>query len=179
MSIALVSYTTQIGQFTTKGEKSGWMYIVVPQDLAEEMMPGNRKGFRVKGKLDRFAISGVSLLPMGDGSFIIPFNSSMRKGTGKKKGAMVEVKLQVDKKEYELNKEFIECLVDEPEAHAFFNSFSRSVQNYYSKWIDSAKTEETKTKRIAMAINALSKKMDYGLMLRSARKDKIEKDQGY
>ena len=39
-----------------------------------------------------------------------------RKGIGKKAGAMLQLKLQVDTKPYELNKEFMECLADEPKA---------------------------------------------------------------
>ena len=99
----------------------------------------------------------------------MPLNGAMRKGIGKKAGAMLQLKLQIDPKPYELNKEFMECLADEPKALEFFNSFSRSIQNYYSKWIDSAKTETTRTKRIAMAVNALSRKMNYGEMLRSLK----------
>jgi len=39
-------------------------------------------------------------------------------------------------------------------------------RKYFSNWIESAKTDETKTKRIAQTINALSKKWDYGQMIR-------------
>lgn len=163
------SFTTKILRFEKQGEKTGWTYIEVPADIAEQLIPGNKKSFRVKGKLDTHAISGVSLLPMGGGSFIMPINASMRKGTGKKHGAMLQVKLEVDEKPYELNKEFLECLADEPRAQEHFETFSRSVKNYYSKWIDSAKTEQTKTKRIALAITALSRKMHYSEMIRELK----------
>jgi hypothetical protein len=46
-----------------------------------------------------------------------------------------------------------------------------SHRNYFSKWIDSAKTDATKTKRIAMAVNALSKKWGYPEMMRNSRKE--------
>jgi hypothetical protein len=165
----MVQFTTKIHRFEKQGEKSGWTYIEVPADIAQELIPGNKKSFRVKGKLDKHAIAGVALLPMGGGSFILPINAGMRKGTGKKAGAMLQVKLEVDKKEYELNREFMECLADEPAALEHFNTFTRGVKNYYSKWIESAKTEQTKTKRIAIAITALSRKMHYGEMIRSLK----------
>ena len=141
----------------------------MPADIAEQLKPGCKKSFKVKGKLDSFNISQVSLLPMGNGNFILPFNASMRKGTGKKKGAMLKMQLTEDKKEYEVNKDLMECLGDEPAAMAFFKTKTKSFQTYYSKWVESAKTEPTKAKRIAMAVSSLAKKIEFGEMLRMER----------
>jgi len=165
----MVQFTTTIHKFEKQGEKTGWTYVEIPADLAGQLVPGNKKSFRVKGKLDNYPIKGVSLLPMGGGAFIMPLNAAMRKGIGKKAGAMLQIKLQVDPKQYELNKEFMECLADEPKALEFFQSLSRSIQNYYSKWIESAKTDTTRTKRIALSVTALSRKMHYGEMMRSLK----------
>jgi uncharacterized protein YdeI (YjbR/CyaY-like superfamily) len=65
----------------------------------------------------------------------------------------------------------MECLADEPEAAAFFNSLPGSHQQYFSRWIESAKTDATKTKRIAMAINAFSKKLGYSQMMQLQKKN--------
>ena len=165
----MITFTATILQFEKKGEKTGWSYINMPADIAEQLKPGCKKSFKVKGKLDSHSITQVSMLPMGDGNFIIPFNADMRKGTGKKKGAMIKVQLTEDKKEYEVNKDLMDCLADEPAALAFFKTKTRSFQNYYSKWIESAKTETTKAKRIAMAVSSLSKKIEFGEMLRMER----------
>jgi hypothetical protein len=169
-SVQMVQFTATIHRFEKQGEKTGWTYIEVPADIAQKIKPNNKKGFRVKGKLDNYKIEGVSLLPMGGGSFIIPINAAMRKGTGKRHGAMVKVQLQEDVKPFEFNKDFMDCLEDEPQAIAFFKTLSGSHQRYFSKWIDSAKTEATKTKRIAQAVSGLAKKWDYGTMLRSNSK---------
>ncbi|HOZ78853.1 MAG TPA: YdeI/OmpD-associated family protein [Ferruginibacter sp.] len=168
----MIKFTATIQQFDKKGEKTGWSYIDVPADLADELKPGVKRSFKVKGKLDAFAINQVALIPMGDGNFIIPFNAAMRKGTGKKKGAMINVQLTEDKKEYQLNRDLVECLADEPAAWAFFNTKTRSFQNYYSKWIESAKTETTRAKRIALAVSSLAKKIEFGEMLRMEREAK-------
>lgn len=167
----MVQFTATIKQFDKQGEKTGWTYIEIPSDIAEKLMPGNRKGFRVKGKLDSFAINGIALLPMGQGNFILTLNADLRKGIRKKKGAMLNVKLQVDVEGYKLNEDFIDCLNDDPIAKTFFDTLAGSHRNYFSKWIDSAKTEPTKTKRIAMAVNALSKKWGFPEMIRHSRKD--------
>ena len=167
----MVQFTTTIKQFDQQGEKTGWTYIAVPSDIAEKLIPGNKKGFRVKGKLDNFPIKGIALLPMGGGNFILTLNADLRRGIHKRKGAMLNVKLQVDPEGYKLNEDFVACLNDDPVAKKFFDSLSGSHRNYFSKWIDSAKTEPTKIKRIAMAVNALSKKWGYPEMMRNSRKD--------
>ena len=171
----MVKFTTAIKKFGQQGEKTGWTYIDIPAAIAEQLMPANKKAFRVKGKFDAYKFEGVSTLPMGGGDFIIPLNAAMRKGIGKTKGALLQVQLQVDTKQYELNKELLECLADEPAALDYFQKLPPSHKAYYSKWIESAKTEPTKAKRIAHAVSAMAKGMGYGEMLRTM---KAERDLG-
>lgn len=165
-----VQFTATIHRFDAKGEKTGWTYIEIPADIAQQLKPGNKKTFRVKGKLDDFKIDGIALIPMGGGVFILALNADLRKGIGKRKGAMLKVQLAVDEKNFVFNKDFMDCLADEPRAKSFFESLTGSHQKYFSKWIDSAKTEPTKVNRITMAINALAKKMGYPEMIRAAKK---------
>jgi hypothetical protein len=75
----MVQLTTMMKRFDSQGEKTGWTYIEIPADLVQKLKPGNRKEFKVKGKLDRLAINRISLLPMGGGTFIMPVNAAMRK----------------------------------------------------------------------------------------------------
>src|SRR5689334_5827061 len=118
----MVRFTATMKKFEKQGEKTGWTYIEVFPDMVEKLKPGNRKEFKVKGKLDNFPIHRVSLMPMGGGIFIMPINASMRKGIGKRHGATVKVQLVEDKAEFVFNKDFIECLSDEPIALRFFKS---------------------------------------------------------
>lgn len=164
-----VKFTATIHRFGRQGEKTGWTYFEVPPDLAQELKPGNKKEFKVKGKLDRHPVKRVSLLPMGGGKFIFVLNADIRKAIGKKQGAMLEVQLTEDKSEFVFNKDFMDCLQDDPAAHDFFKSLTGSHQRYFSKWIDSAKTEPTRVKRIAMSVNALAKKWGYGEMIRAQK----------
>lgn len=168
----MISYTTSILKFEKQGEKTGWTYIEVPEDIVQQLKPANKKSFRVKGKLDDYSIKQIALLPMGNGSFIMPLNATLRKGIGKRKGAMLIVKLELDKVPYQINAEFLECLADEPTAMEYFKSMTMSFQHYYSKWIETAKTEPTRTKRIALAVSSLARNMDFGEMLRSQKKMK-------
>ncbi|MFT4152399.1 YdeI/OmpD-associated family protein [Parafilimonas sp.] len=168
----MVKITATLLKFDEQGEKTGWTYFVIPPDVAGQIKPGCRKIYRVKGKLDNFKISGVAIMPMGDGSFIMPVNAAMRKGTGKRKGATITAMLEADEAPLKFNEDFMACLSDEPAALEHFNSLSGSHRNYFNKWIDSAKTEPARTKRIAMAVSALSGKMGYPEMMREQKAKK-------
>ena len=167
----MVQFTAIIKRFKDQGEKTGWTYIDIPSSIAQKLVPGNKKGFRVKGKIDDHEFSLIALIPMGGGDFILTMNAAVRKGVGKPLGATVTVKMDVDKEEIKPPSELIECMEDEPEALAYFNSLSPGHQNYFSDWIRSAKTEPTKAKRIAASINAFIKHWDFGQMLRAMKKE--------
>jgi hypothetical protein len=167
----MVTYTTTILKFDEHGDKTGWLYIEVPVDLAEQLNPKDKKAFRVKGKLDNYVIQGVGLIPIGGGKYILPVNATLRKAIKKNKGATVKVQLTPDKP-YELLPELVDCLADEPAALEFFNSLPKAHQHYFSKWIESAKTEATKAKRITMTVDAASRRWGYAEMIRAAAKNK-------
>src|ERR1700753_4010202 len=109
----MIRFKTTILKFAEQGEKTGWSYIGIPARLAQQLMPGNRKSFRVKGKLDDHPIKSVALLPMGDGDFIMPLKAEIRKILRKQKGDSLQVELVVDKKPVEPPKDLLECLEDE------------------------------------------------------------------
>lgn len=167
----MVAFETTIKKFDKQGEKTGWTYIEIPAAIAEELKKGNKRSFRVKGKLDQHKIKGIALLPMGGGSFIMALNAEMRKAIGKRKGAMLKVKLEEDKEEFKLNPDLVECINDEPRAKAYWEKLPPSHQKYYSKWIDSAKGEATKVKRITMAVEGMRRGLNYGEMLRANRSE--------
>lgn len=172
----MITYTTTILKFDKQGEKTGWTYIEIPADIAGRLKPGNKKSFRVKGKLDSFEIKAVALLPMGEGNFIMPVNGAMRKGIGKRHGAQLSVRLEVDDKPLKLSEDLMACLADEPKALAFFNKLPRSVQNYYSKWVEGAKTEPTKARRIAHAVTSLSRYRSFQEMIRAERAERAARN---
>lgn len=163
------SFTATINKYGSKGDKTGWIYIEIPADIAQQLKPANKKEFKVKGRLDAHAITRQSVMPIGGGLFLMPLNADLRKAIGKRHGAMLNVQLQEDKSEFVFNGDFIECLNDDPVAKKYFGSLTGSHQQYFSKWIDSAKTEPTRIKRITMAVIALAKKWGYGEMIRASQ----------
>jgi hypothetical protein len=168
----MIRFNTRIEQFQEMGEKTGWSYIRIPAAAAQQLLPGNKKIFRVKGKLDDHKVSGMALFPSGDGSFIMALKAEIRKAIRKQKGDKLTVELEVDTKKIEPPKDLIDCLKDEPEALEYFKNLSRSHQNYFGNWIKSAKTEGTRAKRIARVVTAMVKKQDYGTMIREGKEDR-------
>jgi hypothetical protein len=165
----MVKFTAAIFQFDEKGEKTGWMYVQIPAEIADQLIPGNKKSFRVKGLIDNYAFEGVSLLPMGGGDFIIPINATIRKNIHKGKGAMINVKMEVDEKPVMLDEDLMQCLSDEPKALSYFQKLPKSHQRYFSKWVQSARTEATKAKRIVLTVNACARNMGYSEMIREQK----------
>lgn len=162
----MITFHTILQKFGEKGEKTGWTYAHIPADVAQEIKPNTKVGFRVKGTIDEFAIKLVALIPMGEGDFVLPINAQMRRGIRKEEGAMVTLNLEEDTDVLPQSEELMICLEDEPKALEAFLKLPKGHQNYYSKWIESAKTIETKTKRISMTVHGLAMGMNYGEMMR-------------
>lgn len=162
----MVTFSTVLLKFDAQGEKTGWTYIEVPSEVTQELIPGQRKSFRVKGRLDDLAIKSVALLPMGEGAFILPVNAQMRKVLRKKEGASVHAELTLDNDPLPPSVDLLACLEDESKALAFFEQLPKGHQNYYTRWIESARTPETKANRITKAIRGLTMGMGFGEMIR-------------
>ena len=160
----MIHFAALIEKFGAKGEKTGWTYVLVPQQIAEQLKPGMRQSFRVKGNLDEVLVEHLALIPMGEGDFIIPLKTDLRRKLRKQKGETLQISIEADDRPLPMSEDFLACLEDEPNALAQFNKLPGSHQRYYSKWIEEAKTEATKAKRIAQAIRGLTGKLDFGSM---------------
>ena len=117
----MIEFKAIILQFAEQGEKTGWTYIEVPAHIAQQIKPGNKKSFRVRGMLDAFSVSGMALMPMGEGDFIMALKADVRKGIHKSKGAMLQVRIEEDL-DYKIDvpDDLQECFDYEPEAREFF-----------------------------------------------------------
>jgi len=105
---------------------------------------------------------------MGDGDFILPLKKDIRKQLQKEAGAKVTLNLSFDADfKVEMPEDLEMCLADEEELITQFLSMPKSHQNYFINWLNTAKTEATRTKRIVMIVNAMDKKLDFGAMIRS------------
>lgn len=166
----MIYHKAEIEKFDAMGEKTGWSYVFIPGAVANQIKPNEKKSFRVKGKIDQVEVKGVALLPMGEGDFIIPLKAELRKALKKEEGAVVELNLTFDADfKIEMPDDLELCLADEEVLMQQFLSMPKSHQNYFINWLNSAKTEATRTKRIIMIVDAMAKKYNYGEMIRAAR----------
>ena len=170
----MIKFSTIIKRFDKQGEKTGWTYIEITAAQSKKINPGVKVSYRVKGKLDDLSFAKTAILPMGEGGFIMPLNSKIRKGIGKRMGDKLIVQLELDQRQIEAPSDFAKCLKQDPEAHEFFKTLPGSHQRYFYKWIDDAKTADTKTKRIVMALTAFSKKQGFPEMIRANKKPRYE-----
>lgn len=166
----MITFKAEIERFTEKGEKTGWTYVFVSQDIANQIKPDCRKSFRIKGKLDDVEIEGMSLVPMGEGNFILALNGAIRKKLKKQMGAVLTLQLEEDKTfKIEMPEDLELCLTDEPHLLKNFLKQPKSHQNWYINWLNSAKTEPTRTKRIVKIVSAMDKDWDFGTMMRDGK----------
>lgn len=166
----MIILTVEIERFEANGEKTGWSYVFIPQGIAEQIKPGERRSIRVKGKIDEVEISGIGLMPMGQGDFIMALNKPLRKLLRKEAGAKVVLNLEFDADfKIEMPDDLEICLAHEEELLKQFLRMPKSHQNYFINWLNTAKTEPTRTKRLVMIVNAMANRLDFGAMIRAGR----------
>lgn len=170
----MIHFQAEIKKFGDMGEKTGWTFVEIPAAIGQELFPGNKRSFRVKGLIDQHPVKQIAIMPIGGGDFIFVLNGEMRKHVRKTKGQLLTLQLELDTSPIELSPDLVECLAEEPKASGHFYKMPKSHQNYFSKWIESAKTIDTKTKRILMTLRAMERGLDYGQMLREDKKRRDE-----
>jgi len=124
--------------------------IVVPGELIEQLAAGNRPSVvvSVNGYEYRNTV-GV----MG-GRHMISVSAAVRSATGLKGGDRVRVTLTVADTAREVNvpADFAAALAADERAKAFFGTLSNSMQRYHVDTINSAKSADTRQRRIDKAI---------------------------
>jgi hypothetical protein len=170
----MVRFSATIQKFGEKAHQKGWQVIIIPAKIANKINPGVKKSFRVRGKIDDMAIEKLAIVPAGEGDFILPINAAMRKKLFKQANDKLTLQFELDKNMLKPPTDLIICLQDEPEGLKYYNNLPQGHRNYFIKWIDSAKTDVTKAKRIALVIKAMARKMDFGMMLREERAERTK-----
>lgn len=170
-SLIMVVFKTVLKKYGDNGEKTNWTYIDIPAKIAEQIKPGCKKSFRVKGKIDNCDFNAVATIPIGEGNFIVPINATIRKSIKKIHGATVEIQIKEDLQKLMHDEELMTCLNDEPSALNFFKSLPTSHQNWFSNWVKSARTAVTKTKRITIIIVACAQQMSFPEMMKKYKNE--------
>ena len=132
---------------TAMGNNTG---IVVPPEIMEQLAAGRRPAVvvRVNGYEYRNTV-GV----MG-GRSLISVSAAVRKETGLKGGDPIKVELTVadGPREVVVPADFAAALAKDKAAGAFFAKLSNSLQRYHVDNINSAKSDETRRRRVDKAV---------------------------
>jgi Bacteriocin-protection, YdeI or OmpD-Associated/Domain of unknown function (DUF1905) len=98
----------------------------------------------------------TSVMRMG-GEHLLGLNREVREAAGVEAGDAVEVALELDTAPREVEPPAIltEALAGDPEAQAAFERLAYTHRKEYARWIEEAKREETRQRRVAQALEML------------------------
>ncbi|MGY0037588.1 YdeI/OmpD-associated family protein [Pedobacter sp. NJ-S-72] len=170
----MITFDAEIERFSKMGEKTGWSYVTIPMEIANQIKPYCRKSFRVQGFLDALPVSGLSFIPMGEGGFILALNTNLRKQLKKEQGAKLHLRLEEDQNfKIEMPEDLELCLIEERHCLENFLNLPKSHQNYYINWLNTAKTEPTRVKRLTQIVIAMDKRQTFSEMMRSDKSNEF------
>ena len=137
--------------------KGGWTFTIIPEVLPDKHSPFG--WVKVKGSIDGYEFKNYRLLPAekGDNRLFFAVKAEIRKAIKKEAGDVVRIILYRDNDPLEIPEELVACLKDEPNAYENFQQLTEGKQKELIDWIYSAKTDETKVKRIIATIDTVLK----------------------
>ena len=128
--------------------------IEVPEEIVTALGSGKRP--KVAVTINGYTYRS-SIAPM-NGVFMVGVSSDVRAAAGVAGGDEVDVDIKLDTAPREVNvpDDFAAALDAAPRARATFESLSYSNKSWHTLQIEGAKTDETRQRRIAKSIEALS-----------------------
>jgi len=129
-------------------------YIIIPCDVEE--VYGTKGQVKVKALFDGHPYRGV-LANMGMGCHVIIVRKDIRTAIGKQVGDLIKVEIEPDKEErvVDVPEDLAGLLAKNKKAKEFFDSLSFTNRKEYANWISSAKKDETRGKRLKLALEKL------------------------
>ncbi len=139
-----VSFDTELTAF---GNNTG---IVVPPEIIDELDAGKRPPVDVDLNGHKYR----STIGVMAGKSLISVSAAIRKATGLAGGDPVKVTLTVNNsaREVSIPEDFATALGANAGTEDFFATLSNSLQRYHIDQITSAKTDETRQRRIDKAV---------------------------
>ena len=127
-------------------------------EVPEAVVTGLGAGKRPQVTVTINGFSYRSTVAPYNGRNLLPVSAEVREGAGISAGEKVTVSLELDsaKREVTVPADLAAALKADKTARDFFGSLSFSNQRGYVDWIEQAKKEETRTARVAKAIESLA-----------------------
>ena len=135
---------------TTLSGSGGKTGIEVPADVIERLQGGRRPAVHV-------TLNGYeyrSTVAVMDGRYLIGVSAEVRQATGLQAGDPISVALTVaaTPREVDVPAELAEALAADPQAQAFFDALSNSLQRYHADLVSAAKSADTRQRRVDKAL---------------------------
>jgi hypothetical protein len=91
------------------------------------------------------------------GEFLLGLNRAVRREAGVEAGEAVEVKLEPDTapREVDVPEALAKALGEDSELRATFDRLAHTHRKEFARWIDEAKRDETRQRRVAQAVEML------------------------
>lgn len=127
--------------------------IPVPEEVVTALGAGKRPAVRVtvNGYTYRSTVAPYS------GRFMLPLSAENRTAAGAAAGDEVEIEVTLDTEPREavVPEDFAAALDADDQARQFFDGLSFSNKQSYLQWIASAKTPETRDRRVTQGVELL------------------------
>ncbi|MGR3812018.1 YdeI/OmpD-associated family protein [Jiulongibacter sp. NS-SX5] len=139
--------------------KGGWHFV----DL-EDILPDSSNPFgwrEVDVLFDHLELTHYKLMPKGDGKLFLPIKAEIRRKLKKAEGDRLRIRIYECQTSWQTPHEILECIIDIPEAFAFYSSLKPSHQKQYIDWINAAKSMDTKVQRINEMTEKLRRKKKF------------------
>lgn len=136
--------------------EGGGSFVTIPFDVEQVF---GKKRVQVKATLDGEPYRG-SLVRMGGPCHILGVRKDIRDKIGKSLGDEIEVVVEEDTepREVQVPPDLQEALDRSPAAAAFFKQLAYTHQKEYVQWIEEAKREQTRQRRIDQTIERLKQR---------------------
>jgi hypothetical protein len=132
-----------------------WTYLDIPLNIAEVF--GAKGQIKVKGTINGYPFRSTAL-PHGDGTHYLVVGKAIRDTIHATQGEMVQVIMELDReaRQVDIPPDLEQALAADPQARAAFEKLSYTHQKEYLEWIQSARKDETRQRRIEKTIEKLS-----------------------
>jgi hypothetical protein len=134
--------------------RGGGAFVVIPEEVLGALGGGSR--FRVTGTLGGVSFES-STMSMGSGRVCLGVHKATRQAAGADIGDRVKVEIERDDRPREVSvpDDLAAALARDASAQAAFDKLSFTHRREYVEWVNGAKREETRSRRIAQTLDRL------------------------
>jgi hypothetical protein len=142
-------------QFKAQLQTRGPAAAVVLDEAQVAVVGEGAKRFPVVANVNGYTWR-TSVTRMG-GEFLLGLNREVRQRAGVEAGDMVDVAIHLDEapRDVEVPEPLAAALATDPQAKAAFDALAFSHRKEYARWVAEAKRDETRQRRVQLAIEMI------------------------